>query len=111
MAKKKQLAGKTTKLARLPLTLALAEQAEEGERRASPGPREARSGEPLGAVYLHVIRELTSMLAELPADSAGLASPPRALLPPVIPQPQQLRQILRQARQGLQELQALLFQP
>lgn len=108
MAKKKQLAGKTTKLAKLPLTQALAEHSEEAIR---PVPAElpARGGaEPLGAVYLHVIRELTSLLSQMQADPQGSGRPYQAFLPPQIPKPPQIRQSLRLAQQGLQDLRLLL---
>jgi hypothetical protein len=108
MAKKKQLAGKTTKLAKLPLTQALVEQSEEAGRRSSPAPRPHETAEPLGAVYLHCIRELTAMLSQLQVEPEASSPHYRALLPPHIPKPQQLRQSLRIARQGLQELHLLL---
>ena len=108
MAKKKQLAGKTTKLAKLPLTQALAEQSEEAHRHAAPAAQARGSGEPLGAVYLHVIRELTSLLEQLQSRGEALGGNPRPMLPPVIPKPQELRQNLRLAQQGLQELHQLL---
>jgi len=38
-------------------------------------------------------------------------APPRALLPPHVPQPQQIRKSLRLAQQGLQDLQFLLSRP
>lgn len=106
MAKKKQLAGKTTKLAKLPLTQALTEQSEEAERQAPPA--FAAGGERLGAVYLHVIRELTSLMDQLQAGDEVFPPHRRGLLPPLIPKPQQLRQTLRLARQGLQELHQFL---
>jgi hypothetical protein len=108
MAKKKQLAGKTTKLAKLPLTQALTEQSEESDRRLSPALAATGSGERLGAVYLHVIRELTSLMDQLQADPEAFLQPNRPLLPPIIPKPQQLRQTLRLAQQGLQELHLFL---
>ena len=108
MAKKKQLAGKTTKLAKLPLTQALAEQSEEAARRASPAPQARGSAEPLGAVYLHVIRELSALLAQMQGEPEGYSAQHRTLLPPLVPKPQQIRQSLRFAQQGLQELHLLL---
>jgi len=110
MAKKKQLAGKTTKLAKLPLTQALAEHSEEAGRHLPPVPQSHGAAEPLGAIYLHLIRELTSLLSELrvPEDPW----PPRqTYLPPHIPKPQQLRQSLRIAQQGLRDLHLLLSRP
>ncbi len=110
MAKKKQLAGKTTKLAKLPLTQALAEHSEETGRHLPPVPQSHGAAEPLGAIYLHLIRELTSLLSELrvPEDSLQLR---QTYLPPHIPKPQQLRQSLKIAQQGLRELHLLLSQP
>lgn len=108
MAKKKQLAGKTTKLAKLPLTQALTEQSEEAARRSAPAPQVRSSGEPLGAVYLHVIRELNALLAQMQGEPEGYSSQRRTLLPPIVPKPQQIRESLRSAQQGLQELQLLL---
>ena len=111
MAKKKQLAGKTTKLAKLPLTQALVEQAEESGRLEAPAlaafPSHA-PGEPLGAVYLHVIKELSSLLSQLQTEAGGPLPQGQALLSPHVPKPQQLRQSLRLAQQGLTELNQLL---
>jgi hypothetical protein len=108
MAKKKQLAGKTTKLAKLPLTQALAEQSEETARHSPAAPSSHAVAEPLGAVYLHLIRELTSLLAQLQAGPESAAPPYQTFLPPHVPQPQQLRQSLRLARLGLQDLRLFL---
>lgn len=108
MAKKKQLAGKTTKLAKLPLTQALAEQSEEAGRRSPADPQVQGSPEPIGAVYLHLIRELTNLLSQLQAEAATTLPPYRAFLPPQIPKPEQLRQSLRLAQKGLRELHLLL---
>jgi hypothetical protein len=108
MAKKRQLAGKTTKLAKLPLTQALTELAEEGEGHPRPAPQVLGSSEPLGAVYLHVIRELTSLLSQLQADPLMPTRPFGGLLPPHIPKPEQLRLALHQAQQGLLDLKLIL---
>ena len=107
MAKKKQLAGKETKLAKLPLTQALAEQSEEAGRQLPPVPQSPSTAEPLGALYLHLIKELTSLLSELRAPEDA-SRPPQTFLPPHIPKPQQLRQSLQAAQQGLRELHLLL---
>lgn len=107
MAKKRQLAGKTTKLAKLPLTLALVGHSEvAGAGGAAAMPWE--SAEPLGALYLHLIRELSFLLSQLQAGPQTLVFSPRALLPPHIPQPQEIRLALRLTQQGLQDLQLLL---
>jgi hypothetical protein len=108
MAKKKQLAGKTTKLAKLPLTQALSEHSAETGRRPLSDSHLQGSPEPLGAVYLHLIRELTNLLSQLQAEPDTSLPPYRAFLPPQIPKPEQLRQSLRLARQGLQDLHLLL---
>jgi hypothetical protein len=108
MAKKKQLAGKTTKLAKLPLTQALVEQSEEASRQSAAGSQSRASAEPLGAVYLHLIRELTSMLSQLQIEPEASLPHYQVFLPPHVPKPQQLRQSLRAARQGLQDLHLLL---
>ncbi len=110
MAKKKQLAGKTTKLAKLPLTQALAEHSEEPARQQPPVPQGHGAAEPLGALYLHLIRELTALLAELQAPEDTLPAH-RTYLPPHIPKPQQLRQSLQLAQQGLRDLHLLLSRP
>ena len=110
MAKKKQLAGKTTKLAKLPLTQALAEQSEEAGRHLPPVLQSHDAAEPLGAIYLHLIRELTSLLSELRVPEDPWL-PRQPYLPPHIPKPQQLRQSLRIAQQGLRELHQLLSRP
>ncbi len=107
MAKKKQLAGKTTKLAKLPLTQALTEHAEEAGRQPPPGHPSPGLAEPLGAIYLHLIRELTSLLSELQAPADNLPQH-QSYLPPHVPKPQQLRQSLRLAQQGLLDLHLLL---
>ena len=108
MAKKKQLAGKKTKLAKLPLTQALAEQSEDAVRFVPPDLPAHVGAEPLGAIYLHVIRELTALLSQLQADPEGSGRPYQAFLPPQIPKPAQIRQSLRLAQQGLQDLRLLL---
>ncbi len=108
MAKKKQLAGKTTKLAKLPLTQALAEQSEEAGRHAPSVHQTHDTAEPLGALYLHLIRELTSLLSQLQPVPEGSLRQYQTFLPPHVPKPQQLRQSLRLAQQGLRDLQLLL---
>ena len=126
MAKKKQFAGKKTKLARLPLTQALASQAEAG---ASPAPRptpalslfppppptwdevSAGRGGPLAATFLYLIRELADLKSELqpPFGTAGVN--PRTYLPDRVPSEPRIMEALRQVRQSLRALQNLLFQP
>ncbi len=123
MAKKKQLAGKETKLARLPLTRALARQEETGE---SPGPQPASTpvldarqlplswadlgdgtGGPLAAAYLQTLTELADLKLELGADRpAPLRNFPT--LPNSLPPARSLHQALRQAQKGLQALHRIL---
>ncbi|MBI4644787.1 MAG: hypothetical protein HY790_00950 [Deltaproteobacteria bacterium] len=122
MAKKKQFAGKKTKLAELPLTRVLEQKAgdeaawEELQTSAATGSRQLflsleRTGEEaagtLAAAYLQVLQELTGLQADLEPDAAS--SPLPALLPrPAIPPARNLIQALRLARKGLQDLHRLL---
>jgi hypothetical protein len=123
MAKKKQFAGKETKLARLPLTQALTSQA---ERDATLSPPPARSlalfaqapltwdevsagrGGPLAAAFLFLVRELTDLKSALQAPPGPAAANQRIDLPDRVPQPPGIKEALRQARQSLQDLQGLL---
>lgn len=123
MAKKNQFAGKKTKLAELPLTRALEQRAgdaalyEELQTSAATGPRQLilslertaeESWEPLAAAYLQVLQELTVLQADLEPDASSSPTPPDPLLPPAIPPPRNLKQALRLARKGLQDLHRLL---
>lgn len=126
MAKKKQLAGKETKLAKHRLTRVLAGQVEEatapwGPPALPPSPEiESRqlpltweqAGEgaagPLAAAYLGVLQELAALQAEFPPAPGGAAlnSPPP--LPVSLPSRHHLEQALRQAFKELQNLERLL---
>ena len=126
MAKKKQFAGKKTKLARLPLTQALTSQAE-GEATLSPPPPPSLSlftqapltwdevsagrGGPLAAAFLFLVRELTDLKSALQSSPGPAAANHRIYLPDRVPQPPGIMQALRQARQSLQDLQGLLSHP
>ena len=126
MAKKKQFAGKKTKLARLPLTQALASQAEGGAT-LSPYPPPSISlftqslltwdevsaghGGPLAAVFLFLVRELTDLKSALQSSRGPGAANYRIYLPDRVPPLPEIMQTLRQARQSLQDLQGLLSQP
>jgi hypothetical protein len=122
MAKKKQLAGKKTKLAKLPLTQALASQAEEpapwGPLAATPRQlpftwEEAQAGVagPLAALYLHLVRELATLRFTLqPAATRGASRPPEPL-PAQVPPASRIRGALRLAREDLQTLHRLLSKP
>jgi hypothetical protein len=115
MAKKKQLAGKKTKLAKLPLTQALAGQTEEPAPWGpppGPPPVAARqlpwTPEEAAAVYLQLVQELTALKSQLQPGSARVPPPPPGLAPLQMPPPHQIIGVLRQAREGLQDLQRLL---
>jgi hypothetical protein len=122
MAKKKQFAGKQTKLAALPLTRALAEKTgtgdvwEELQTSGATGSRQLllsmeRTGEesgPLAAVYLQVFQELAGLHADLGAASRAAASPPEPLAPGATPSAGSLIQALSQAREGLLDLRRFL---
>ena len=114
MAKKKQLAGKSTKLAKLPLTQALARRAEEQLREQAPRADnpptlgDTASG-PLAAVYLYLLQELAALRRQLtpgPEPASPLPSLPYHLFGAP-----EIKRALTQARQGLHELQQLLSQP
>jgi hypothetical protein len=123
MAKKKQFAGKKTKLARLPLTQALTSQAE-GEATLSPPPPlslslftqtpltwdEVRAGRggPLAAVFLFLVRELTDLRSAVQASPEAATAQHQNYLPDRVPQPPGIKEALLQARQSLQDLQGLL---
>jgi len=120
MAKKKQLAGKKTRLAKLPLTLVLAGQTEttvpwdSPPPPAFPGPRplppswqRAAAGDagPLAAAYLYLFQELAALRSQL---RPAARPPENAVLPPYLPDPYLINLALKQARKGLQDLYRLL---
>jgi hypothetical protein len=123
MAKKKQFAGKKTKLARLPLTQALARQTEGGAT-FSPAPAPALSlftqlpltweevgagrGGPLAAAFLSLVGELAELKSELQATLGPAAVSHRIYLPDQVPPPARIRHALRQAQQSLRDLQRRL---
>ena len=123
MAKKKQFAGKKTKLARLPLTQALTSQAE-GAATVSPPPPlslslftqapltwdevSAGRGGPLAAAFLFLVRELADLRIAVQSSPGMPEANHRTYLPDRVPQPPGIMQALRQARQSLQELQSQL---
>jgi hypothetical protein len=122
MAKKKQFAGKKTKLARLPLTQALTSQAEGGA--AMPPPRPALSllapetltwdevsaghGGPLAAAFLFLVRELADLRFAVQSSPGPPEAHHRIYLPDRVPQPSGIMRALRQARESLQDLQTQL---
>jgi hypothetical protein len=126
MAKKKQFAGKKTKLARLPLTQALASRDE--VEASSPPPAAppllvpvqraltwdevgAGRGEVLAETFLALVRDLADLRAVLQTSRETPAADHRALLPEAVPPPPRLTDALRQARQSLLDLQGLLSPP
>ena len=123
MAKKKQFAGKKTKLARLPLTQALTSQAEAEAALSTPPPRSlslfpqarltwdevsAGRGGPLAAAFLFVLRELADLKSILQSFPGPDAVDHRIYLPDRVPPPAGIMLALRQARQNLQDLQSRL---
>jgi hypothetical protein len=122
MAKKKQFAGKKTKLAKLPLTQALTSQAEGGA--ALPPPRPSLSlfapepltwdevnagrGGPLAAAFLSLIRDLSDLKSAVQSSPVPTGDNYRIYLPDQVPTPPGIMQALRQARQSLQDLQTHL---
>jgi hypothetical protein len=121
MAKKKQFAGKKTKLARLPLTQALTSQAEGG---AALPPRPSLSllapepltwdevsagrGGPLAAAFLFLVRELADLRFAMQSSPGPPEANLRLYLPDRVPQPPRIMQALQQARESLQDLQTRL---
>ena len=123
MAKKKQFAGKKTKLARLPLTQALTSQAEGGATLSPPPPPSlslftqapltwdevsAGRGGPLAAAFLFLVRELADLKLALQSFPGPDAADHRIYLPDRVPQHAGIMQALHQARQSLQDLQSRL---
>ncbi len=124
MAKKKQFAGKKTKLAKLPLTQILASQEGKTAPWGTPPPAlepdsrqiplswdglEAGPNSPLAATYFQVIQDLKRLQSELPRNgsAAGNSATP---LPASLPAPPRLKQALHQAREDLQDLKRFLSQ-
>jgi hypothetical protein len=123
MAKKKQFAGKKTKLARLPLTQALASQTEGGAPFTPPPPPaltlftqlsptwdevSAGRGGPLAAAFLALVGELVELRSELQSSLGPAGVNHRIYLPDQVPPPAQIRHALHQARQSLWDLQRRL---
>ena len=122
MAKKKQFAGKETKLARLPLTQALTSQAEGGATWSPPRPSlsvlapepltwdevSAGRGGPLAAAFLFLIRELADLRLAVQSSPGLPEANHRIYLPDRVPQPAGIIRALRQARESLQDLRTQL---
>ena len=122
MAKKKQFAGKETKLARLPLTQALTSQAEGGATLSPPRPSlsllapepltwdevSAGRGGPQAAAFLFLVRGLADLRLAVQSSPGPAEANYRIYLPDRVPQPPGIMQALRQARESLQDLQSQL---
>jgi hypothetical protein len=126
MAKKKQFAGKKTKLAKLPLTQALANRVEGGGHATAsltPAPSTsihlpltwdevgADGGEPLGAAFLFLVRELADLNAQLQSSPSPSLVNHRIFLPKGVPGHLRLVHSLREARESLRDLKDLLSHP
>lgn len=125
MAKKKQFAGKKTKLAKLPLTQALASQGEAGGVATAPSTRppsplktllptwdevSAGRGDPLGATFLFLVRELADLTSQLQSNPNPSLINHRIFLPAQVPGHTHLMQALREAQESLRDLKGLLSQ-
>ncbi len=126
MAKKKQFAGKKTKLAKLPLTQALASQVEgRGPSTAPSAPPLspirrlpltwdevfAGRGEPLVATFLFLVRELADLTSQLQSNPNPSVANLRIFLPQRVPGYNRLVHALCEARESLRDLKGLLSQP
>jgi hypothetical protein len=126
MAKKKQFAGKKTKLAKLPLTQALASHLDGGEFSPAPLtpartpfiPRSftwdevnAGHGEPLGAAFLFLVRELTDLTHKLQSNPDTAQANHRFFLPQRVPGHTRIVHALREALESLRDLKGLLSRP
>jgi len=121
MSKKKQLSGKKTKLAKLPLTEALSRQMEEAEPELPVAAPRLEKAQPtfswesleegaaglLAAAYALVVQDLLDLKNQVPWTS-------EEVLPAVEVQPStnlpahQVKQALRQAKEELSDLHRLL---
>jgi hypothetical protein len=121
MAKKKQLAGKETKLAKLPLTRALIGQ--EPEAAGQPGSEDVAAAplpilpeqlvteeelSPLAEVYLYLVQELVDLQVCLNSGPNPPHFPKEAPALWQLPDPLLMELALWRARQGLRELQTFL---
>lgn len=122
MSKKKQLAGKKTKLASLPLTAALSRQIEGSEDGGQP-PTASETGLPqlplswesleegaaglLNAAYVLVVRELLRLAAEFPWTASESPAWGELSSKTALPA-QEVKQALRLAKEELSDIYRLL---
>jgi hypothetical protein len=121
MSKKKQLDGKKTKLAKLPLTEALSRQMEEPAKNWPAVVPELKSAQPtfswesleegaaglLAAAYALVVQELLSLKNEVPWASEEVVSSVEIVPTTTLPA-HQVKQALRQAKEELSDLHRIL---
>ena len=121
MSKKKQLSGKKTKLAKLPLTEALSRQLEEPAHNPPVVVPKSDSGQPsfswesleegaaglLAAAYALVVQDLLSLKHEVPWTSEEIVSSVEVLPSTNLPA-KQVKQALRQAKEELSDLYRML---
>jgi hypothetical protein len=121
MSKKKQLDGKKTKLAKLPLTEALSRQMEEPASNSPVVVPEMKSAQPtfswesleegaaglLAAAYALVVQDLLSLKKEVPWASEEVFSSVQIVPTTTLPA-HQVKQALRLAKEELSDLHRLL---
>jgi hypothetical protein len=121
MSKKKQLSGKKTKLAKLPLTETLTRHMEEPDEEAPVIAPKVEISQPtfswesleagaaglLTAAYVLVVQDLISLKNEVPWSSEEVLTPEE--IQPSTPLPaHQVKQALREAKEYLSDLYRLL---
>jgi hypothetical protein len=122
MSKKKQLTGKKTKLAKLPLTKVLSQRMDEAEIwEPAPTPVEAPHKQLplswerleegaaglLAAAYLLILQDLGSLQADTAAPGEP-PEPPENAIPASLPPMPLIKQILRETRLELSDLRHFL---
>jgi hypothetical protein len=121
MSKKKQLDGKKTKLAKLPLTEALSRQMEEPANNSPVMLPEVKSAQPtfswesleegaaglLAAAYALMVQDLLSLKREVPWASEEVLSSVEVIPTTTLPA-HQVKQALRQAKEELSDLSRIL---
>ncbi len=123
MSKKKQLTGKKTKLAELPLTKVLSQKMDEAKsREPAPAPLDAANKQLplswerleegaaglLAAAYLLILQDLVSLQAEFTVAPGEAPEAPENAIPVNLPSMPHIKQALRQARVELSDLHRFL---